>query len=148
MNLKGRITDDVKIAMKAGDKDRLKVLRLITAAIKQIEVDERRELDDGSVLGVLDKMVKQRRDSITQFTAGNRGDLAAIEKAEISIIRTYLPKPLTREEIDELIDEAIATTGAETVRDMGKVMAAIKTKAQGRADLGTVGTRVKSRLNA
>lgn len=148
MSLKGRITDDVKIAMKAGDKDRLKVLRLITAAIKQIEVDERRELDDASVLGVLDKMVKQRRDSITQFAAGNRDDLAAIEKAEISIIRTYLPKPLTREEIDELIDEAIATTGARTVRDMGKVMAAIKTKAQGRADLGTVGTRVKSRLNA
>jgi hypothetical protein len=147
MNLKGQITDDVKTAMKAGDKDRLKVLRLITAALKQVEVDERRELNDADVLGILTKMVKQRRDSITQFTDGNRKDLADIEAAEIEIIGTYLPKQLSDDELDELVDEAIATTGAEGIRDMGKVMGAIKSKAQGRADMGIVGAKVKARLN-
>ena len=147
MNLKGQITDDVKTAMKAGDKDRLKVLRLITAALKQVEVDERRELNDADVLGILIKMVKQRRDSITQFTDGNRKDLADIEAAEIEIIGTYLPKQLSDDELDELVDEAIATTGAEGIRDMGKVMGAIKSKAQGRADMGIVGAKVKARLN-
>jgi len=148
MNLKGQITDDVKTAMKAGDKDRLKVLRLITAALKQVEVDERRELDDADVLGILTKMVKQRRDSITQFTDGNRKDLADIESAEIEIIGTYLPEQLSDDELDELVDEAIATTGAEGIRDMGKVMGAIKSKAQGKADMGIVGAKVKARLNA
>ena len=148
MNLKGQITDDVKTAMKAGDKDRLKVLRLITAALKQVEVDERRELDDSDVLGILTKMVKQRRDSITQFTDGNRKDLADIEAAEIEIIGTYLPEQLSDDELDELVDEAIATTGAEGIRDMGKVMGAIKSKAQGKADMGIVGAKVKARLNA
>ena len=147
MNLKGQITDDVKTAMKAGDKDRLKVLRLITAALKQVEVDERRELDDADVLGILTKMVKQRRDSITQFTDGNRKDLADIEAAEIEIIGTYLPEQLSDDELDELVDEAIATTGAEGIRDMGKVMGAIKSKAQGKADMGIVGAKVKARLN-
>ncbi|MDH3987758.1 MAG: GatB/YqeY domain-containing protein [Gammaproteobacteria bacterium] len=148
MNLKGQITDDVKTAMKAGDKDRLKVLRLITAALKQVEVDERRELDDADVLGILTKMVKQRRDSITQYTDGNRKDLADIEAAEIEIIGTYLPEQLSDDELDELVDEAIATTGAEGIRDMGKVMGSIKSKAQGKADMGIVGAKVKARLNA
>lgn len=134
--------------MKAGDKDRLKVLRLITAALKQVEVDERRELDDGDVLGILTKMVKQRRDSITQYTDGNRKDLADIEAAEIEIIGTYLPEQLSDDELDELVDEAIAATGAEGIRDMGKVMGAIKSKAQGKADMGIVGAKVKARLNA
>ena len=145
--LKGRITEDIKTAMKAGEKDRLKVLRLISAAIKQVEVDERRELDDADVLGILDKMVKQRRDSITQYTDGNRKDLADIEQQEIEIIGDYLPEQLSEDELDELVDEAIATTGAEGIRDMGKVMGAIKSKAQGRADMGIVGAKVKARLN-
>jgi len=145
--LKGRITEDIKTAMKAGEKDRLKVLRLISAAIKQVEVDERRDLDDADVLGILDKMVKQRRDSITQYTDGNRKDLADIEQQEIEIIEDYLPEQLSEDELDELVDEAIATTGAEGIRDMGKVMGAIKSKAQGRADMGIVGAKVKARLN-
>jgi uncharacterized protein YqeY len=147
MSLQGQITEDVKTAMKAGEKDRLKVLRLITAAIKQVEVDERRELDDADVLGILNKMVKQRRDSITQFTDGNRKDLADIEQEEIEIIGTYLPEQLSDEDLDELVDEVIATTGAEGIRDMGKVMGAIKSKAQGSADMGIVGAKVKARLN-
>jgi uncharacterized protein YqeY len=145
--LKGRITEDIKTAMKAGEKDRLKVLRLISAAIKQVEVDERRDLDDADVLGILNKMVKQRRDSITQYTDGNRKDLADIEQQEIEIIEDYLPEQLSEDELDELVDEAIATTGAEGIRDMGKVMGAIKSKAQGRADMGIVGAKVKARLN-
>ncbi len=147
MSLKGQITDDVKVAMKAGDKDRLKVLRLMTAAMKQVEVDERKELVDADVLGILNKMVKQRRDSITQYTDGNRKDLADIEQAEIVVIETYLPTQLSEEEIDIMVDEAIATTGAVNIRDMGKVMGEIKSKAQGRADMGTVGAKVKTRLN-
>ena len=148
MSLKGQILDDVKIAMKAGDKDRLKVLRLITAAIKQVEVDERKELDDdASVLGILNKMVKQRRDSITQFEQGNRQDLADIEKSEIEIIDAYLPEQLSDEELDTLVDAAIAATGAEGIRDMGKVMGSVKTSAQGRADMAAVGVKVKARLN-
>lgn len=145
--LKGRIIEDIKTAMKAGEKDRLKVLRLISAAIKQVEVDERRDLDDADVLGILNKMVKQRRDSITQYTDGNRKDLADIEQQEIEIIEDYLPEQLSEDELDELVDEAIATTGAEGIRDMGKVMGAIKSKAQGRADMGIVGAKVKARLN-
>ena len=148
MSLKNQIQNDVKAAMKAGDKDRLMVLRLVTAAIKQVEVDERKELDDAAVLGILNKMVKQRRDSITQYTEGNRSDLADAEAAEIEIIETYLPEPLSAEEIDAMIDEAIAATGAESIRDMGKVMGAVKARAEGRADMGTVGARVKARLNA
>jgi len=148
MSLKGKILDDVKIAMKAGEKDRLKVLRLITAAIKQVEVDERKELDDdAAVLSILNKMVKQRRDSITQFEQGNRQDLADIEKSEIEIIGTYLPEQLSDGELDKLVDDAIATTGAEGIRDMGKVMGSVKAKAQGRADMSAVGAKVKARLN-
>jgi uncharacterized protein YqeY len=148
MSLKGQILDDVKSAMKAGEKDRLKVLRLITAAIKQVEVDERKEVDDDAlILGILNKMVKQRRDSITQFEQGNRQDLADIEKSEIEIIGTYLPEQLSDEDLDKLVDEAIAATGAEGIRDMGKVMGSVKAKAAGRADMSAVGAKVKARLN-
>ena len=148
MSLKANITEDMKTAMKAGEKDRLKVVRLILAAIKQIEVDERIELDDARVLSVLEKMVKQRRESISQFNQGNREDLSAIELAEIDVITPYLPEPMGESEIDALIDEAITSTGAESIRDMGKVMGQIKSKAAGRADMGTVGTKVKERLGA
>ena len=148
MSLKDSITEDMKSAMKAGDKDRLKVLRLILAAIKQVEVDTRKELDDAAVLGVLEKMLKQRRDSIEQFTKGGREDLAAIEQAEMAVIDSYLPAKMDDAELDALVDEVIAATGAESIRDMGKVMGAIKTKAAGRADMGTVGSRVKQRLGA
>ena len=148
MSLKGRITDDVKSAMKAGEKDRLKVLRLMTAAIKQVEVDERIELDDAAVLGILNRMVKQRRDSIAQYTQGNRQDLAVIEQQEIEIISGYLPEQLSEAELEALVEEAISATGAENIRDMGKVMGAIKAKAEGRADMGAVGAKVKARLNA
>lgn len=147
MSLKGKILDDVKVAMKAGEKDRLKVLRLITAAIKQVEVDERIELDDPAVLSILTKMVKQRRDSITQFQQGNRQDLADIEQAEIEIVTDYLPEQLSDAELDALIEDAISTTAAESIRDMGKVMGAVKGKAQGRADMGVVGGKVKARLS-
>ncbi len=138
----------MKTAMKAGDKDRLKVVRLAIAAIKQVEVDTRKELDDAAVLGVVDKMVKQRRDSIEQFEKGGRDDLAAIERAEIAVLETYLPEQLGVEELATLIDEVISATGAETIRDMGKVMGAIKAKAAGRADMGAVGAMVKERLGA
>ena len=148
MSLKARISDDMKSAMKAGDKDRLKVVRLILAAIKQVEVDKRIELEDAAVLGVLEKMVKQRRDSVDQFTKGNRQDLADIELAEIKVLEEYLPEQLSDAELDALIDGAISSTGAESIRDMGKVMGAIKAQAAGRADMGAVGARVKAKLNA
>jgi len=148
MLLKGTITEDMKSAMKAGEKDRLKVVRLMLAAIKQIEVDERIELDDARVLSVLDKMVKQRRDSVTQFNQGNREDLSKIELAEIAIIETYLPEQLDESELGAIIDEAISSTGAAGIRDMGKVMGQIKSKAAGRADMGAVGAQVKERLGA
>ncbi len=146
MSLKDKITDDMKSAMKAGEKDRLKAVRLILAAVKQIEVDTRTELDDTAVLSVLDKMVKQRRDSIEQFEKGGREDLVNIELAEIAVIETYLPEQLNIEELDALIDEVISATGAESIRDMGKVMGQIKSKAAGRADMGAVSAKVKARL--
>ena len=146
MSLKQTITDDMKAAMKAGEKDRLKVVRLLLADIKRVEVDTRKELDDAAILSVVEKAVKQRRDSIEQFTAGGREDLAAIEKAEVEIISAYLPEQLSEAELDELIDAVISETGAESIRDMGKVMGAIKAKAAGRADMGAVGARVKARL--
>ena len=144
--LKDRIQSDVKDAMRAKAKERLGTLRLVTAAIKQREVDERIEMDDDQVLQVLTKMVKQRQDSITQYTDGNRQDLADIEAAEIVVIETYLPTKLSDDELEEMIDEAIAQSGAENIRDMGKVMGMIKTKAAGRADMGAVGAMVKKRL--
>ena len=146
MSLKTQITDDMKSAMKAGEKERLKVVRLAMAAIKQVEVDKRTELDDAAVLGVIDKMVKQRRDSVEQFQKGGREDLAAIELAEIAILEHYLPEQLSDAELDALIEEAVSSTGADSIRDMGKVMGAIKAKAAGRANMGAVGAKVKARL--
>lgn len=147
MTLKTRIQDDMKQAMKAGDKERLKVVRMLLAAIKQIEVDKRTELDDAGVLGVLEKMVKQRRESVSQFRAGNRDDLADIELAEIAVLETYLPAPLSETEVDAMIAKAVADTGATSIRDMGKVMAHLKSNVQGRADMSTVGAKVKAQLS-
>jgi len=147
-SLKNQITEDMNSAMKAGEKDRLKVVRLILAAIKQVEVDKRVELDDAAVLAVLDKMVKQRRDSVEQFEKGDREDLAAIERAEIEVLEAYLPEQLSADELAGMVDEVIAATGAESMRDMGKVMGQIKAKAAGRADMGAVSATVKERLNA
>ena len=147
MGLRERIQDDMKSALRAGEKERLATVRLILAAIKQREVDERIALEDAQVLAVLDKMGKQRRESIVQFESGARTDLAAKEAAELAIINSYLPAPLSDAELDGLINDAIAQTGATSVKDMGKVMAQIKAQAQGRADLGAVGTRIRSRLS-
>ena len=148
MSLKDQIKEDMKSAMKAGDKDRLKVVRLIMAAIKQVEVDTREELDDTGVLGVLNKMVKQRRDSVEAFEKGGREDLAAVERDEIGVLEAYLPQQLSADELASLVDEVIAATGAGSIRDMGKVMGQIKAKAAGRADMGAVSAVVKERLNA
>jgi uncharacterized protein YqeY len=148
MSLKSQITEDMKTAMKAGDKERLKAVRLMLAAIKQIEVDKRIELDDTAVLAVLTKMVKQRRDSIEQFEKGNREDLAEIERAEITVLEGYLPEQLGADELAAMVDEVIQASGAESIRDMGKVMGQIKAKAAGRADMGALSTLVKERLNA
>lgn len=146
MSLKDQLSEDMKSAMRAGDKDRLKVVRLILADIKRAEVDSRESLDDAAVLGVIEKAVKQRRDSIEQFAKGGRDDLVANEKAELGIIESYLPEQLTEAELNQLIDEVIAETGAGSIRDMGKVMGAIKARAAGRADMGSVGAKVKARL--
>ena len=146
MSLKQRLTDDMKAAMKGGDKERLAVIRLVNAAIKQREVDERIQLDDTQVLSVLEKMIKQRRDSVSQYEAANREDLAAIERFEISVIQDYMPQALTDAEIEALIGEAIAETGAATGRDMGKVVGVLKPKLAGRADMGAVSARIKARL--
>ncbi len=146
MALKERITEDMKAAMKAGDKERLGTIRLALAAIKQREVDERITLDDAQVLAVLDKMIKQRREAITQFQTGGRADLVAKETAEIGVLQAYLPAQMSEAQIDELIAQSIAATGATSLKDMGKVMALVKPKAQGRADLGVVSARVKQKL--
>ncbi len=144
--LKTRLTEDMKLAMKAGEKNRLRVLRLLLADLKRVEVDTRKELDDAETLSVIEKAVKQRRDSIEQFSRGGRQDLADIELAELELIASYLPEPLSDRELDLLIAQAIEETGAGSVRDMGRVMAAIKASASGRADMAIVGARVKSRL--
>ena len=146
MSLKGRITDDMKAAMRSGEKERLGGIRMITAAIKQREVDERIVLDDTQVLSVLEKMIKQRKESIAQFQAGNRQDLVDKEAAEIALVQTYMPSPMTEAEIDALIGEAIAASGASSIKDMGKVMGIIKAKAQGRADMAAVGAKIKAKL--
>jgi hypothetical protein len=147
MSLKERITDDMKAAMRSGEKERLGVIRMITSAIKQREVDERITLDDTQVLSVLDKMIKQRKESLVQFQAGNRQDLVEKEAAEITLLQGYLPSQLSDAEIDGLIKDAIAATGAASIKDMGKVMAVIKGKAQGRADMGAVGAKIKAQLS-
>ena len=146
MSLKDRIIQDVKDAMRAKDKPRLATLRLITAAIKQREVDERIELDDTQVTLVLDKMVKQRRESIVQFEKAGRDDLIAIENNELDIIIPYLPEQLGEDEINALIDAALEQTGASSIKDMGKVMGQLKPKLQGKADMGAVSALIKSRL--
>ena len=146
MALKERITEDMKTAMRAGEKERLATIRLLLAAIKQREVDERITLDDGQVLAVIDKMIKQRREAISQFEAGGRADLVAKETAETTVLQAYLPAQLTAAEIDALITEAIAATGAASIKDMGKVMGFVKGKAQGRADMGALSARIKQKL--
>ena len=146
MSLKGRITDDMKAAMRSGEKERLGAIRMITAAIKQREVDERILLDDAQVIGVLEKMIKQRKESVAQFLAGKRQDLADKESAEISLLQTYMPAALGEGEIEALIAAAISSSGAATIKDMGKVMALIKSQVAGRADMAAVGAKIKARL--
>ncbi|GAB3368616.1 GatB/YqeY domain-containing protein [Lysobacter rhizosphaerae] len=146
MSLKQRLTEDMKAAMKAGDKDTLGVIRLINAAIKQREVDERIELDDAAVIAVLEKGVKQRKDSISQYEAANREDLAAIERAEMAVIERYLPAKMGEAEIRAAIDAAVTETGAASAADMGKLMAVLKPKLAGQADMGQVSALVKQRL--
>jgi len=141
-----RIRDDMKAAMKSGEKARLGVIRLILSAIKQIEVDERIVLDNERTLQVLDKMLKQRRESIRQFADAGRDDLVAIEEAEVLVIQEFLPQPLTDAEVDVMVDEAIATSGAQSVKDMGKVMGLLKAKMQGRADMSIVSGKIKAAL--
>src|SRR6266852_8779681 len=143
MSLKERITDDMKAAMRSGEKERLGLIRMITAAIKQREVDERITLDDAQVLSVLEKMIKQRKESLVQFRAGNRQDLVAKETAEVTLLQGYMPSQLSDAEVDGLVSDAIAATGAASIKDMGKVMAIIKGKAQGRADMAAVGAKIK-----
>ncbi|MGV6827426.1 MAG: GatB/YqeY domain-containing protein [bacterium] len=145
--LRDDLQDQMKAAMKGGDKARLGVIRLILAAVKQREVDERIELDDQQVLLVLDKMVKQRRDSVTQYEAAGRNELADQEKFEIGIIQEFLPEALSESEIEDLIQSAINDTGAESMKDMGKVMGMLKPQLQGRADMGAVSALIKSKLS-
>lgn len=145
--LKDQLNAAVKDAMRAKDKARLGTLRMATAAIKQVEVDERIELDDARVLALLDKQIKQRKDAARQYRDANRADLAEVEEAEIAVLQEFLPPPLTEAEIDALIDDAIAQTGAAGMQDMGKVMGELKPRLQGRADIGAVSGKVKQRLN-
>jgi len=146
MTLKERITEDMKTAMRSGEKDRLAVIRLLQAAIKQREVDERIVLDDAQITSVLEKMIKQRKESIVAFEKGARADLVAKESAEIAVLQPYLPAQLSDADLDALISEAIAATGAASIKDMGKVMGLVKAKAAGKADMGAVGARIKAKL--
>jgi uncharacterized protein YqeY len=146
MSLKARITEDMKAAMRAGEKDRLSCIRMLQAGIQQREVDERIELDDAQVLAVIDKMIKQRKESVAQFEAGNRADLVARESAEIAVLAGYLPAQLDAAELDALIKDAIAATSAASMKDMGKVMGVLKPKVQGRTDMGALSARIKSAL--
>ena len=146
MTLRERITEDMKAAMRAGEKERLSLIRMLQAGIKQREVDERITLDDVQTVSVIEKMIKQRKESVVQFEAGARADLVAKESAEIAILTAYLPQQLSAAQLDSLIKEAIAASAAVSVKDMGKVMAIVKGKAAGRADMGAVGARVKALL--
>ena len=148
MSLKDDIQQDMKQAMRAGDKRRLGVIRLILAAVKQREVDERIELDDTRIIAVLDKMAKQRRESFEQYDRAGREDLAAQEAFELEVLKGYLPQPLDEAEIEALIEQAIQATGAASLKDMGKVMGQLKDQLQGRADMGAVSARIKARLSA
>lgn len=145
--IKQRLSDEIKRAMKAGEKERLGALRQIHAAIKQREVDERTELDDAATLAVLDKLAKQYRESLEQYEAAAREDLVTKERAELDVVSEFLPRPLDDAEIDRLVEEAIARTGAASIKDMGSVMGVLKPQVQGRADMGAVSARVKSRLS-
>lgn len=146
MTLKTRLTDDMKAAMKSGDKERLGVIRLVNAAIKQREVDERIELDDAQVLAVLEKMLKQRKDSITQYEGAGREDLAAVERFEMGVIEGYLPAQLPDAEVEAIVAKAIADSGASSAKDMGKVVGLVKPQVAGRADMGKVSALIKARL--
>jgi len=146
--LKERITEDMKAAMRASQKERLSTIRMLQAAIKQREVDERVTMDDAQVLGIIEKMIKQRKESIAQFEQGGRRDLADKEKSEIAQLQDYLPAQLSDAEVDAIIQQAIAATGATSVKDMGKVMGIVKSKAAGRADMGAVSARIKAALGA
>ncbi len=148
MTIKAKVAEDMKAAMRAKDSARLGAIRLLQAAIKQREVDERIELDDGQVIEAIEKMLKQRRDSITQYEAANRHDLADVEKFEITVLKEYLPAALSDEEVDAILDSVIAETGAASIKDMSKVMAAIKPKVVGRADMGKISGLIKSKLAA
>ncbi|MFQ5643181.1 MAG: GatB/YqeY domain-containing protein [Thiogranum sp.] len=146
VSLKDRLQQDMKDAMRGGDKPRLGVIRLILAAIKQREVDERTELDDAQITSVLDKMSKQRRDSLDQYEKAGRDDLAGQEQFELDLLKSYLPEPLDDAEIDALIEAAVQATGASSMKDMGKVMGQLRSKLQGRADMGAVSGKIKARL--
>ena len=146
MNLRQRITEDMKTAMRAKDVPRLGAIRLLQAAIKQREVDERIELDDAQVVAVIEKMLKQRRDSISQYEAANRHDLADVEKFEVTVLQAYMPQALSDEEVEQLVVAAVASSGAAGVKDMGKVMAAVKPQVAGRADMGKVSALIKAKL--
>ena len=148
MTLKERLTEDMKSAMRGADKERLSTIRMAQAAIKQREVDERITLDDAQVITVLEKMVKQRKESVVQFEKGGRSDLAQKERAEIELLQSYLPAQLSETELDALIRDAIAATGATSVKDMGKVMGVVKGKAAGRADMSAVSARIKTALGS
>jgi len=147
MTLKERITDDMKSAMRSGEKERLATIRLVLSGIKQREVDERIVLDDTQVLSVIEKMTKQRKESITQFEAGGRADLVAKEAAEMAVLQAYMPEAMSEAELATLIDAAVASTGAASIKDMGKVMAQVKAAAAGRADMAAVGALIKARLS-
>jgi uncharacterized protein len=146
MSLKDRLTEDMQAAMRSGDKPRLSVLRMALAGVKQREVDTRRPLDDAGVQTVIERMIKQGRDSLTQFRDGGRADLVAKEEAEIKVLQTYLPQPLTETELDTFIAECIEAAGADNVKDLGKVMGVIKARAAGRVDMSTVSARVRTML--
>jgi len=147
-SLKARIQSEMKDAMRAKEKERLGVIRLIMAAIKQREVDERIELDDEQVLLVIDKMIKQRRESISQFDAAGRDDLSAVENAELEVLQTFMPEPLSDDEVRKLIEQAMSDSGASSMKDMGKVMGIIKPQAQGKADMSVISKLIKERLSA
>jgi uncharacterized protein len=148
VSLKVRISEDMKSAMRAKDSARLGAIRLLLAAIKQREVDERIELDDMQVIEAIEKMLKQRRDSISQYEAANRHDLADVEKFEVSVLQEYLPQALTEDEIKAILEQVVAETSASGIKDMGKVMAAVKPLVVGRADMGKISGLIKSRLSA
>ena len=147
MSLRERIQEDMKVAMRAREAERLGTIRMLLAAVKQREIDERRVLEEGEVLSLVDKLIKQRKDSASQFSAGGRPDLAEKEEAEIAILSDYLPDPLAPEAIDALIGEALIAVGATSPRDMGKVLSALRPQMQGRADMALVADQVKARLN-